>query len=254
MERIKIINICERMDLLDAVDEMVANHWPAFMMGTSVNAEYWDRLYQPPFSQYQFIAIHQDNGQEKVIGLINAVALPWQGSLDQLPEEGWDRIFTMAMESDDQKQPCQLISALSVTVDQNYRGKNIPQQLILALKEYAEQQGYLGVVVPVRPTLKHLYPLQKFEDYITWVNDQLEPFDPWIRTHWRLGAKIIKIAPKSMTIVHSVAGWHEWTGLQFPQNGYYVIPFGLVPLKIDIIRDIGCYVEPNVWMFHSADK
>lgn len=254
IDSIKIISISERLDLLDAVDEMVANHWPAFMMGTSVNAEYWDRLYQLPFSQYQFIAIHEDKGLEKVIGLINAVALPWKGSLDELPEDGWDRIFTTAMKSDEKQLPCNLISALSVTIDRNYRGKNIPKQLIQTLKKYAKTQNYIGVVVPVRPTLKHCYPLQKIEDYITWVNPQNEPLDPWIRTHWRLGAKIVKIAPQSMKITNSVSGWSEWTGLQFPQKGHYVIPSGLVPIEIDIDNDVGYYIEPNLWMFHSVDK
>jgi hypothetical protein len=44
--------------------------------------------------------------------------------------------------------------------------------------------------------------------------------------------------------------WEEWTGLQFPEAGEYVVPGALVPVSFD--DGTGTYVEPNVWMRHSA--
>ncbi|MDF4667873.1 hypothetical protein P3526_26765, partial [Vibrio parahaemolyticus] len=114
-------------------------------------------------------------------------------------------------------------------------------------------QGYLGVVVPVRPTLKHRYPLHSFEEYCQWQNHNNEPFDPWIRTHWRLGAKVIKIAPQSMKIEAPIETWEQWTSLQFPTNGDYAIPMGLAPVSIDIQHQFGTYLEPNLWMFHDIN-
>ena len=45
-----ITDFYHRSDLLDKAEAMIANHWPAFMMGTSVDDSYWERLYDVPFS------------------------------------------------------------------------------------------------------------------------------------------------------------------------------------------------------------
>lgn len=44
-----ITDFYHRSDLLDKAEAMIANHWPAFMMGTSVDDSYWERLYDVPF-------------------------------------------------------------------------------------------------------------------------------------------------------------------------------------------------------------
>jgi hypothetical protein len=75
--------------------------------------------------------------------------------------------------------------------------------------------------------------------------------DPWIRTHWRLGARILKAAPESQTMTGTVTEWEGWTGLVFPDSGDFVIPDGLALLSIDKVADLGTYVEPNVWMQHN---
>jgi hypothetical protein len=36
-----------------------------------------------------------------------------------------------------------------------------------------------------------------------------------------------------------------------PESGEYVIPEGLAVLTIDRERDLGIYVEPNVWLQHA---
>jgi len=48
-----------------------------------------------------------------------------------------------------------------------------------------------------------------------------------------------------------VAEWEGWTGMAFPETGDYVVEGALVPARIDRERDLGLYVEPNVWMRHS---
>ncbi|MDN5798324.1 MAG: hypothetical protein L0H79_21600 [Intrasporangium sp.] len=48
----------------------------------------------------------------------------------------------------------------------------------------------------------------------------------------------------------TVAQWQVWTGMCLPTTGTYVIPDGLSTLSIDVERDTGVYVEPNVWMQH----
>ena len=54
-----------------------------------------------------------------------------------------------------------------------------------------------------------------------------------------------------MTIRGTRAEWEKWTGLVFPQSGQYVVPGALIPITMDIEKDEGNYIEPNVWMQHS---
>jgi hypothetical protein len=66
----------------------------------------------------------------------------------------------------------------------------------------------------------------------------------------RLGAAILRPAPRSMRIDAPVADWEEWTGLELPGPGEYVFPGGLAPLTVT--GGSGRYWEPNVWMVHPA--
>jgi len=75
-----------------------------------------------------------------------------------------------------------------------------------------------------------------------------------LRTHERLGAEIVKVAPESIRVSGTVAEWEEWTEMALPESGAYVVPGALVPIEIDRERDEGVYAEPNVWMVHSAPQ
>jgi len=114
----------------------------------------------------------------------------------------------------------------------------------------AREHGLDALIAPVRPTLKHLYPLIPMERYIEWRRADGALFDPWLRIHAELGADILAVAPESMTIPGSVEEWEQWTGLRFRDDGDYVVTGGLVPVRV---RDgHGLYVEPNVWMRHPV--
>jgi len=120
------------------------------------------------------------------------------------------------------------------------------------MRSIASKYRYDWLVAPVRPILKSAYPLTPMERYIRWEQDDGKPFDPWVRTHWRLGASIVKVAPHSMSITGSITEWEKWTEMRFPESGPYIVPGALQPVQIDCENDIGTYVEPNVWMIHKT--
>ncbi len=241
----------QRPDLKGDAGEILYKYWPLFMQNSSADDEYWDELFEPDFSQFQQFAILQQGEEQELIGTAHSVPFPWEGdSLEQLPDNAWDEVFRRGIAARG-KAVKKMLSALSVTISPEFRGKNLSALLIGSLKQAAIDAGMEGLVVPVRPTLKQNYPLQDFVQYCGWKNDNNEPFDPWIRTHWRLGAKIIRPAMHSMYINASLDKWQEWTGMKFPQSGQYIIPGGLVPLEVDIQQQMGYYIEPNLWMFHN---
>jgi hypothetical protein len=93
-----------------------------------------------------------------------------------------------------------------------------------------------------------LIPIERFA---TWVRADGSPLDPWLRTHQRLSAEIIAVAPGSQTMTGTVDEWEHWVGFRLPDTGDYVIPDGLSTLHIDREVNQGVYVEPNVWMQHQ---
>jgi hypothetical protein len=116
----------------------------------------------------------------------------------------------------------------------------------------AARHGFRALVAPVRPTLKGRYPLVPMEQYVRWRAPAGGPFDPWLRVHWRLGARVVRIARRAMVVEATLAAWEEWTGLTFPESGRYVVPGAFNPVTIDRARRRGLYVEPNVWMRHPV--
>jgi hypothetical protein len=62
-----------------------------------------------------------------------------------------------------------------------------------------------------------------------------------LRTHERLGADIVKVAPESMPVSGTVAEWEVWTEMALPESGAYVVPGALAPLEIDRERDEGAF-------------
>jgi hypothetical protein len=55
-----------------------------------------------------------------------------------------------------------------------------------------------------------------------------------------------------MTIPGTIAQWEAWTGMRFFESGEYIIPGALEPVQIEIEKDLGTYIEPNVWVLHEV--
>jgi hypothetical protein len=72
-----------------------------------------------------------------------------------------------------------------------------------------------ALIIPIRPSEKHKYPLASMDDYIAWKNEDGLPFDAWLRVHARAGGKVIKVCHESKTIRGSRAEWEAWTSSVF---------------------------------------
>ncbi|HEY6398029.1 MAG TPA: hypothetical protein VIX82_11300, partial [Solirubrobacteraceae bacterium] len=110
------------------------------------------------------------------------------------------------------------------------------------------------LVAPVRPSWKSRYPTIPIDRYLSWQTAEGLAFDPWVRVHQRLGAKKLRVAPRSMVCRGTVGEWESWTGMAFPESHRYVVPDALEPVVIDCAKDVGVYEEPNLWMLHAIDS
>ncbi|MBK8049942.1 MAG: GNAT family N-acetyltransferase [Anaerolineales bacterium] len=226
-----------------------------FMFNDEVANRLWHRL-EADFVDYQFVLRDQDAG-----GAIAAVGhtLPfqWDATIEDLPDRGWDAIFERAVEGLDAGRPPNMLTAIEASVAPAYQGQGVSRRIIEEMRNIARARGFGVLVAPVRPSLKARYPLTPIDRYVSWTQgaatgDPAAPFDPWLRTHWRMGARIVKVAHNSMRITGPVARWERWTGMQFPESGQYIVPGALNPVAIDREQDSGEYIEPNVWMAHQV--
>jgi GNAT superfamily N-acetyltransferase len=214
--------------------------FPEFMFHNAMGRKYWDRLYTE-FAAFQLAVLDGD----ELIGEVHALSVPVEG--DELPS-GWDEAFERGMEAGGGN----VVSLLAISVKPKARGTGLPALLIGEIADAARAGGHESVIAPVRPTLKERYPLIPIERYVEWRREDGSHFDPWIRAHERLGATLVGPCPESMFIQAPVADWQEWTGMQLPEDGAYIVPGMLAPLEV---RDgIGTHVEPNVWMRHPLDE
>lgn len=221
--------------------------WPEFLYHDPVLERFLGRV-MSEYSGFQFYA--WDDEREVVVGVGMAVPALWDGDAASLPDGGLDAVVE-ARFAEGASEP-NVLCALQILIAAECRGQGLSSRMIGRMAEIGRDQGLDALIAPVRPTLKDRYPLAPMERYIKWRRSDGAHFDPWLRTHERLGAEIAKVAPQSTCAPGSVAQWEDWAQMAFPETGAYVVPGALVPVDIDRERDEGLYVEPNVWMVHPG--
>jgi GNAT superfamily N-acetyltransferase len=219
--------------------------WPEFLYDDPVaNRHFMRAVRESP--ELQFYA--WDDELDEVVGQGNAIPAAWDGDVASLSDGGLDAALE-ARFAEGGPAP-NVLCALQIMVAPSHRGQGLSRRMVERMHELGREHGFDKLIAPVRPSLKHRYPLTPMERYIEWRRSDGTHVDPWLRTHERLGAEIAKVAPRSMRVPGTVADWEEWTEMEFPETGPYVVPGALVPVEIDRERDEGLYVEPNVWMVH----
>lgn len=240
------VTLAERPELAAAVPELLASRWPAFMLegrpGHDADMAMLLAAYAP---QHQVLLMEDD----AVLGAGLSLPIAWDGTVADLPA-GWDGVVTAAADLAAGGAAPTAVSALSVTLAPAAAGRGLAVPVIRAMKQAAAGIGAGGMLVPVRPVHKARYPLIHLGRYVGWRTPAGDVFDPWLRLHMGLGAEVLDIAERSLTVHGSVAEWERWTGLALPDSGTYVIPGGLVPLEVDHDADRATYAEPNVWMLY----
>lgn len=229
----------------DQMDRLFAGGWPAFITADRQVGRYLGRV-REVFADLELVLL---DGDGDLVAAGWAVPLRWDGDPAHLPE-GYTDSLRRAVTGHDRDEAPDTLVVMAAQVRSDLRGQGLAGDLLTALRSVAEQRGWSRVIAPVRPTLKARYPLTPIERFATWTREDGSPLDPWLRTHWRLGARLIAMAPRSQTMTGTVAEWQQWTGLVFPDSGDYVIPDGLSLLRVDLDRDQGTYIEPNVWVQH----
>jgi hypothetical protein len=233
----------ERFDALRKC--MVRADGPAFLEHDRSVAQYWPLLAET-FPENQFCLVEQDSGQAGGIG--NSIPVAFQGAWVDLPAEGLDWVLEKGFNDRAIGHKPTLVSALYIEIANAHRGHHLSAHMLAVMHQMARSQGFSYLVAPVRPSLKSRYPLLPIDEYIRWQNADGLPFDSWLRVHVRAGGHILHPCPRAMAVSGSRQQWTRWTGLDFPGDGNYIIPHGLVPVSVR--GATGEYIEPGIWVVH----
>ncbi|MCK9331005.1 MAG: GNAT family N-acetyltransferase [Candidatus Cloacimonetes bacterium] len=228
-------------------DEITDKLWEEFMFNDPVSNKYWGELYNL-FPEYQFSLKVKD----KIIGVANCLPYFWDRPFEQLPEKGWDWVFEKGVNDRLNNVKANTLNGLQIAVNLEFQGQGISSLILKEMIILARDNGYKYVTIPVRPSMKSIYPLITIDNYINWKRSDGLPFDPWLRVHRKMGGQIIKPCHQAMYIPGTIEQWEQWTGMKFLETGEYVVKGALNPIKIDIEQDLGEYIEPNIWVLHRV--
>lgn len=243
---LRLVTLADRPDLLDGVLAL-SQEWPRFMLQDPVALRYFPRILD--LGEFM-VALLDAEGRPIARGL--SVPFAWDGSDATLPDRGWDAVIEQGVNDLDAGRTPTAVAALEITIAGPQQGKGLTAGLILGLCDNARRLGLGDLVVPVRPAGKSAEPYTPMTEYAVRTRPDGAPADSWLRAHWRVGGRVVRVCPESMRITGTIGDWEEWTGMRFPSSGPHVVPGGLVPVAIDLDRDEGVYLEPNVWVHHHA--
>ncbi|MCP4343963.1 MAG: hypothetical protein GY795_00370 [Desulfobacterales bacterium] len=230
-----------RYNYLDEIKELNRKSWPEFILHGDTPS--WGNIYDE-LSEFVLLLI---NSEGYLIGAGLTIPASWTGNSEELPAS-IESVVAGGLKIKD-RSPNTLI-AVAALVDETCRGEKLSAEILKQMKNLAKHFAIQNLIVPVRPTWKARYPLQSIESYANWQRDDGLCYDPWLRTHQRLGAKFLKCAD-TMKVEGSIEDWQTWTGMIFPESGDYVVKGALQPVTIEVASDIGVYHDPNVWMQHT---
>jgi GNAT superfamily N-acetyltransferase len=242
----RVIRYSERPELWDAITDLSSEVWPEYNQHGDTLNRYWGGLYDC-FPDWQFVLYDQD--EHTVLAEGHTIPIAWDGT-DAGLGPGIDATILAGFELQAAGGQPTAVSALAAEIPPRHRGKHLSEVLLRAMSGLARDAGLNHLVAPVRPSLKERYPTIPIERYAGWTRQDGSPFDPWVRVHTRLGARIGPAIPYSMQITGTVDEWESWTDMAFPETGDYVFPAGLTTVHVDRDADIGDYWEPNIWIIH----
>ena len=231
--KLAVVTHAEHPELEDTMPEL----WPEFMRHDPVVQTFWPRLYDL-YADFQLWV--RDRDERATVAYACTLPVNWDGTPSP-------RGIDWALSNGAAGEPTTLC-ALVVAVVPEYRGLGLAEAILRRMGSIASAHGLGALIAPVRPTWKERYPLTSIHSYLGWRRADGLFYDPWLRAHQRLGAEVLGAAERSLTITGSRAEWEEWTELTFPEDGDYVVPGALAPVRFEGGR--GTYVEPNVWMIH----
>ena len=195
------------------------------------------------FPALHVVAVAPD---DRIVATIDGCPMAWDGDPDSLPEGGWTDVVLAAQQLTEwQPYAC----ALGASILPEAQGGGLARRLLEGLRDAACAAGFFGMLAPVRPTAWTRMPHLTIGQYAQIRLPDGRHFDPWARTHERVGGTIIGSCHASAVFAGGHADWERWTGTRLPWDGSVIAPRTAGWLEL---RDgHGVLTESSLWLWHD---
>jgi len=229
-------------DQIQTYHQAITSAFPPVICASPVSKKYWERL-ERYFPDFQLFLISSDG--------VLTIPFHFDADLAALPAEGWDWMLAKGIRDFEEKTTPNYLGGLQVIVRSAFQNLGYSKQILAHCKQVVSASQFQNLVIPIRPTKKHLHPHMSMTDYLD-LKEGSTIFDPWIRTHIKGGAEIIKVCERSMTVEGDILFWEKIFNKKLDKSGAYLLKGTLNPVTIDLENGNGCYVEPNIWVKYDT--
>ena len=244
----KILSHAQQPELLSQFAQMESDAFPEFMLHDAIWNEHWP-LVITEFADLQLYLLDEATGE--LAGVFNSVPVFWNGTAEGLPYSEHE-VLARSLRHRREGRKSTTLCGIQVAVAAAYTGQGVATRALEEGLQLCRQHGLSHLIAPIRPTLKHRYPTIPFREYIDWTRPDGTAFDPWIRAQIAGGAQRLGVCREPMRFGGSVSDWEDWTGLELPASGRYVIEGALDLLHVDVGADRCWLEEPNVWYGYTV--
>ena len=252
-QRLAVFTLAERPDLrAQLFSAEFQSGLPEFMRHDPAAALYFNDGNLDRYVDFALAAVDRERPDRAIARAFSVPFAFRDGSAEraELPDDGWDGVIRWAHQDWRKGSVPNAVSALEINVLAPYRGRGIAQLMLAAMQHNTRAGGFADLYAPLRPSDKHLEPLTPFAAYVARCRADGLLYDSWVRTHVRVGATIIKVAPCSMVVAGTLAEWSAWTGMSFDKSGPAIVPGALSPVHVSLEQNHAVYIEPNLWVHH----
>lgn len=241
--------VAEDPELARRIEDLIGAVWPSYFIHAPPHPPDgridWGGIYR----RWPHLQIGLLDGDE-LIASANTLPLHWDDDPATLPDAGWNWAMRQGLADFEAGLPGRTLCGLAATVARHRQGEGLSREVLRVMRAAGRAHGMERLIVPVRPPQKDRHPHLSMADYAAKTReDGLHP-DPWVRTHQRLGARIIGPCSTAMCMSGSRADWSAWLGADLPESGAWTGPTLLAPLQLS--DGVGIYTEPNLWMIHET--
>jgi len=229
-------------------NQAIIEAFPYIISQSDIILRYWNRL-EDYYPQFQFYLLASDG---ELIGFMNTIPFHFSRPVDELPDQGWDWMLRQGIKDYENHQQTNYLGGLQVIVRKKFQGQGFSKQLLTYAKHVMKSSNLENLIIPIRPTKKHEFPWMSMDDYLNYKEEDAL-YDPWIKTHLKNGAKVIKICQKSMSITGDVSFWEKILNQKLVRSGEYLLAGALSPITINLESDSGAYIEANIWIRYDKN-
>ncbi|WP_437901751.1 amino acid adenylation domain-containing protein [Sorangium sp. So ce124] len=241
----RIFTLAQRPELRRQMESLHLGAWPAYFAGDCALRTYWPRL-PGEFPRHQYVLLDEEDA---VVAAGNAIPIAWDGTVEDLPR-GWDHGLEKGFVDAERGVVPNTLFILTGVAAPGAQGQGLATLILQAFKRLGRALGLTRVLVAVRPTGKTAHPELTFSEYCQRRREDGLPCDNWLRSHERVGGRVLKVDLTSQRVRARVSDWACWAGRQFTESGEYQLADTLQPVRINVEEDYGEYYDPSVWMEH----